>query len=323
MEKREKKQQVIRAGKELSDTGLIARTWGNVSCRLDDDHFLITASGKNYRTLTEEEVVTVSLADLSYTGDIRPSSEMKVHRAVYEQKAAGFVIHTHQEWACAVSAMGRDEVRFDRIWPGIGDTVLCADYALPGTQQLCSNTQQVLKQAQGNAVILRNHGALCWGSTYEEAFQAAWNLEAACSAYLEQLEPEIFQAPKEEPKQIGNRILWDRSRILLAFAEEKKEMRPYLDDFAQIAGKKLRVLPKNQKAAEKAVSRGKSVIVRGIGAFSTADTLSDAEALSSIVIKNAMAYFAARAAGEKPLGRRDCRKMRRHYVRQYSKLQDQ
>ena len=39
------KKLVIEAGERLVETGLIARTWGNVSCRVDEDLFAITASG--------------------------------------------------------------------------------------------------------------------------------------------------------------------------------------------------------------------------------------------------------------------------------------
>ena len=64
MELTEAKKQVIKAGIELSQSGLIARTWGNVSCRTDEEHFVITASGRNYLTLTEEEVIEVNMEDL-------------------------------------------------------------------------------------------------------------------------------------------------------------------------------------------------------------------------------------------------------------------
>ena len=67
------KQSVIEAGRELCRRGLIARTWGNVSVRTDENHFAITASGREYDSLTENEIVTVNLKDLSYEGDIVPS----------------------------------------------------------------------------------------------------------------------------------------------------------------------------------------------------------------------------------------------------------
>ena len=48
----EAKKIVVEAGKQLVSTGLIARTWGNVSCRIDDKQFVITPSGKAYEGLT-------------------------------------------------------------------------------------------------------------------------------------------------------------------------------------------------------------------------------------------------------------------------------
>ncbi|MBR6512201.1 MAG: class II aldolase/adducin family protein, partial [Clostridia bacterium] len=41
----EAKALVIDAGKELLESGLIARTWGNVSARISDTQFVITPSG--------------------------------------------------------------------------------------------------------------------------------------------------------------------------------------------------------------------------------------------------------------------------------------
>ena len=76
----EAKRLVIEAGKKLIETGLIARTWGNVSARISDTQFVITPSGRAYETLTPDELVVVNIDDCSYEGDIKPSSEKGVHR---------------------------------------------------------------------------------------------------------------------------------------------------------------------------------------------------------------------------------------------------
>ena len=52
------KEIVIAAGKKLVETGLIARTWGNVSCRIDQNYFAITPSGRDYLSLTPEDIST-------------------------------------------------------------------------------------------------------------------------------------------------------------------------------------------------------------------------------------------------------------------------
>ena len=72
MEIMQAKELVVRAGKQLVESGLIARTWGNVSCRVSDTQFVITPSGRAYETLTPEEIVLVNIADLSYDGDVKP-----------------------------------------------------------------------------------------------------------------------------------------------------------------------------------------------------------------------------------------------------------
>lgn len=322
IEERQAKQLVIQAGKELSQAGLIARTWGNVSCRLDGERFVITASGRNYMSLGEDEVIPVKLEDLSWEGSVKPSSEKRIHQAVYQMKQdAGFVIHTHQDNASAVSAMGVDHVTLDKDYPLLGKTVFCAEYGLPGTKKLCQNTVKALELSAGRAVILKHHGALCFGSNYEEAFQAAYQLEEACGKYLKKTDRRIICRNKGDIFQQGRHIIWNRSQILLDFAEEFREMKPYLDDFAQLIGLKMRVLPKNQRAAESAAGKGESVLVKGIGAFCTADTLQDARAISMITEKNAMAAFAARSTGGKPIKPWECFLMRQNYRKNYAKLE--
>ena len=83
MELLKAKEIVVEAGKKLVSTGLIARTWGNVSCRVDDESFVITPSGRAYETLTPDDIVLVKTADLSYEGDIKPSSEKGIHAQCY------------------------------------------------------------------------------------------------------------------------------------------------------------------------------------------------------------------------------------------------
>ena len=79
----EAKKIVVEAGKKLVETGLIARTWGNVSCRISDTQFVITPSGRDYISLTPDDIVTVNLYDLAYEGDIKPSSEKGLHAQCY------------------------------------------------------------------------------------------------------------------------------------------------------------------------------------------------------------------------------------------------
>lgn len=179
------KQLVIKAGLRLVETGLIARTWGNISCRLDEDSFFITPSGRDYTTLTPDEIVEVNISDCSYEGEVKPSSEKGIHGDVYKLfPDINFVIHTHQENASVVGATGLNFMAVEGENAYLGDRVICAAYSLPGTKSLRRNVSQALQGSSGKAVIMKYHGALCIGEDYKEAFTVASELENACGDFI-------------------------------------------------------------------------------------------------------------------------------------------
>ena len=181
------KLQVIEAGKMLLETGLIARTWGNVSCRISEDEFVITPSGRSYEDLTPDEIVAVKIEDLSYEGDIKPSSEKGVHAAAYKLRPeVNFVIHTHQTNASIVSAMGNEIPVDSEIHAGIiGKTIPVAKYGLPGTKKLRKNVYESIENNPGSrAIIMEHHGAVCMGTGLNDAFNIASILEDACGVYI-------------------------------------------------------------------------------------------------------------------------------------------
>ncbi|NLD19948.1 MAG: class II aldolase/adducin family protein [Clostridiales bacterium] len=327
MDIRDAKQQVIKAGQELCQSGLIARTWGNVSCRTGEDSFVITASGRNYMTLTDDEVIEVKISDLSYEGDIKPSSEKKVHREIYRLKPeANFVIHTHQNNASAVSAMGVSQITLDKEYPSIGDKILCAEYGLPGTKKLCFNTAEAVKASDGKAIIMKHHGAVCYGRDYDEAFEVAHVLEEACGRYLESIGVESWVQEWSGNKQqddYQNCTLWNKSPLVLKFTEEQKILKPYLDDFAQLAGTKLKVTD-SEEEIKKAMNENTPILVKGKGALCVATRQGDREALYMVIEKNCRAFFAAQAytngAAGKPIKSWECALMRQIYLKKYSKL---
>ena len=214
MNDREAKQKVVDAGIRLVKSGLIARTWGNVSCRISDTHFVITPSGRDYLTLTPEEIVTVAIADLSYSGEIKPSSEKGVHAEIYKYSPdCRFIIHTHQENASVISALGLDSMRVDPAFELLGNTVICASYGLPGTKKLRRGIGEALKGTKGHAIIMRNHGAVCFGRDDEEAFQAASDLEKASGLFVEEKFREITDGKTFDADRMRQYVLSKLARV--------------------------------------------------------------------------------------------------------------
>ncbi len=175
---------VVKAGKLLCEKGLIQRTWGNVSCRIDNNTFVITPSGRDYLSLTADDIVLVKIDDLSYEGDIKPSSEKGVHAACYKLRSnVNFVIHTHQTMASLAGLSGYDINHLEGT-PAqvIGKHVPLAAYGLPGTKTLKDGVTAAISRSSSKAVLMKHHGAVCMGTDLEDAFLVASELENACKA---------------------------------------------------------------------------------------------------------------------------------------------
>lgn len=198
MDIQEARELVVLAGKKLLDSGLIARTWGNVSCRISDHRFVITPSGRAYENLSTEEIVAVNIEDGCYTGNIKPSSEKDLHAEFYKhRKDVNFIIHTHQVNASAVSPLCMDiPVRGHSMTSSVGNKVACAAYGLPGSQKLKKEASAALARSEGKAILLAYHGAVCLGRDMEEAFQVASDLEKVCEDFTMQRYMEISGTQK-------------------------------------------------------------------------------------------------------------------------------
>lgn len=199
------KQAVIDAGIRLVEAGLIARTWGNVSCRVDDETFVITPSGRDYLGLTLDDIVPVKIADCSYEGEIKPSSEKKVHAVIYRLRPeAAFVIHTHQVKASGISFMGYDINGLpEESRAIIGPDVPVASYGLPGTKTLCRGVEEAFKRSSSKAAIMSYHGAVCYGSDADDAFAVISELEKVCDEYVKAKFEAVVGRTAESFDEIG------------------------------------------------------------------------------------------------------------------------
>lgn len=176
---------VCESGKKLVREGLIARTWGNVSVRIDDRRMIITPSGRKYEELTPEDMVLVDIYTLKYEG-IKPSSELKLHCEIYKTRPhIQSVIHTHQLYASIVAATQNDVQILDAEHQQIlgAKVIKAAPYALPNSKSITVDTAKAVESS--NAALMSNHGALCIGTSMEETFRVAHALEAACAKFIE------------------------------------------------------------------------------------------------------------------------------------------
>lgn len=210
------KEIVCDAGRQLMERGLVEGTWGNCSLRIDDRLMAVTPSGRRYEDMTPKDIVVMDYHTLEILGDIKPSSEKKVHAKLYKtRREINAVIHTHQPHASTVAAARREVPPIlDDQAQILGPSVRCADYALPNTQKLVKTTVKALKGRY--AALMANHGAITLGRTMEEAIVAALVLEKACKAFIQ---AEFIGGAKG----INKIEAWMMHKVYLFMYSKKKE----------------------------------------------------------------------------------------------------
>ena len=326
------REQVVEAGRRLVSSGLIARTWGNVSCRIDSDYSIITPSGRDYLGLRPEDLVKVSIRDGSYQGTIKPSSEKGIHQDLYEQLPdQNFVIHTHQKYASVIGTLELDQVELLEAYPHLGDVVLCAQYGLPGTKTLRKHVKQAVSQKMGHAILMKNHGALCYGTDMEAAFQTAMELEEACWHWMEHLmekqNNKAWEQPgmrKEDSERKGSYTRFLTEPIYQQFGSSKDSLYPYLDDFAQIVGTSVKNVGNDKRKADRALKVANAVFLGSEGVLLSASVREDLDAIQMILEKNCLAKIAGDIHGKShPIGWIDRQLMRFVYLKKYSRKMKQ
>jgi len=182
---KEKKEQIIQAGMRMIEKGLVTRSWGNISMRVDEKYMLITPSGRTYDSLSEPDIVLVNYHTGYFDGKINPSSEYRLHAAIYKKrKEIQAVIHTHQMSASTVAAARKNvPAVIDDMVQIIGPSVRVTKYTWSGTEKFAKRAVNAMRGRQ--AVLLANHGAVCVGRTMDEAFVVSEVLEKACRAFIE------------------------------------------------------------------------------------------------------------------------------------------
>jgi L-fuculose-phosphate aldolase len=326
MDEREARQNVADAGRILLNEGLVARTWGNMSCRIDETTFAITPSGLSYESMTADDVVVYNMRDDSWRGTHKPSSEKGVHIAAYSQfKDVGFVVHTHQTYASALGLSG-----FDALSPTAEENdklggIALANYGLPGTKQLRANVTAALSTG-AHAVLMAQHGALIAGCNQKDACERARLLETVCKRACKG-QPEAGEAQKEKLLMLVSRTSEFYPHVGYTVAPPVREVavtercfRAQLDDMAQMIGTKLIVIDAEPDAIIKALKTRSVVLVKDLGAICRADTEVDIEALKLLTEKACVSFLHTRAlkafVALSPL---DAILMRMIYKNKYSK----
>ncbi len=184
------KEATLEANLEIVRRGLVLYTFGNASgISRDEGLVVIKPSGVDYDRLKPEHMVVTDLEGAIVEGELRPSSDLKTHLALYKAfEEIGAVVHTHSENATAWAQAGREI-------PALGTTH--ADYfhgPVPCTRELTDDEIEgdyvlntgtaIIDRFAGidplavPAVLVAGHAPFAWGRDPHEASHNAVVLEA-------------------------------------------------------------------------------------------------------------------------------------------------
>ena len=303
MSNMDKRREIIDTGIELLEEKLVARTWGNISARIDADNYLITPSGLDYTSMREEDIVSVNIKTGEYTGINRPSGEKGVHSAAYEVfDDVNFVVHTHQTYATAVSLAGFDsfDITEEEI-EKLGGIAL-AEYGLPGTKEITNACKSALLTG-AHTVLMIHHGVLVLGKDKEEAMKRVKLLESICERNVKRVIKDntlnnylkaLNTCPEDNSSYRYCEVLTDKA--LIALSNSETEIFSQLDDVSQMIETKIVTVDSLDKALKLSDN---AVLIKGVGALIKAENKDDLEALKVLMNKMAIVKLYTKAKNVK------------------------
>lgn len=199
------KKKIIELGKFLFEQGYVVATDGNISLRLNEQEILITRSGVCKGELNLADIVKININDwksenitnqleahYGYKKDklksdnaskknlsswepkskvyqVRPSSEYRMHLAIYAQRPEiNAVVHAHPPFATTFAVVGKKlDVNLLTETEQFLGSIKYLGYYQPGSIELAKTiSRAVIKH---NVIILAKHGAVVCGLDLNEA----------------------------------------------------------------------------------------------------------------------------------------------------------
>ena len=174
------KEEICDIGRRLYAKGFAAGNDGNISFRLGPNEVLCTPTMISKGFMKPSDLCIVDMEGNQLAGTRKRTSEAMTHFGIMKrQPAAKACVHAHPPHATAFAIANVDipsclipeaEVFLGKI--GV------AKYQTPGTPANADEVGEVGKDHQ--AVLMENHGVICWGKDVEDAYWKMENIDSYC-----------------------------------------------------------------------------------------------------------------------------------------------
>lgn len=210
------KNSIINIAKKLYDLRLVVARSGNLSCRIDENNILVTATGASLGNLTYADVIKV---DLSKDADIkneRLTSEFPLHSAIYKNFPHKVIIHCHPTLINAYFSVCPElkTLTFEtRLYLG---NVPVVEQDTPAITKL----EPVIEALKiSNLVVIKNHGVVSVADKFSdalyliEALEEAVKTAAAARLFKKEILDDLDKQLKENFEQDNAYLMFSREHI--------------------------------------------------------------------------------------------------------------
>jgi len=184
----ELKMEVAQSGPLLIEKGLSpGRDFGDTSLR-DRETGLIYILPRpsprqpicDWNQVTVDDVAIINInGEIVGDPDVLPTIETPMHLRIYQARPeVNGIVHSHGEWSSIFAALRLSipAVTLDALETIGVEEIRCAAYARIATKELGDNVVEALG-TKSKAALMANHGAVCIGTSLNEAFLVAYLLE--------------------------------------------------------------------------------------------------------------------------------------------------
>ncbi len=164
--------------------GMASANSGNISARLDADTVLITPTLVSKGFMRPEQLLVTNLEGEVLRGEGFPTTETPMHLRLYREKnGIGGVVHAHPPVATSFAVAGKpiDKHLIPEAVIFLGEVPL-VPFHPPGSPELAEAIVSYLEEY--DAVLMENHGVICWGSDVEQAYHRLETVEFCAQVTL-------------------------------------------------------------------------------------------------------------------------------------------
>jgi L-fuculose-phosphate aldolase len=161
---------------------------GNISIRVPGRDEFVYTTAPTLHGFQESSIARLGLDGTVLEGEVPPiqAAVIAMHCVIYQERPQmGCVLHTHSPFATAFAVANRPIEGWTEAFGifGLEDGVPLAAYGARGSEQAVQNIRDVLT-SKTQAVLLANHGVLCFGLTGAQAVQTNVIVEEAAQAAI-------------------------------------------------------------------------------------------------------------------------------------------